>query len=120
MWKKRLASFTYAFTGIWTLVRTQPNARIHALATLIVTLAGLFFGLGRTEWLFLLWAMALVWATEAINTALEFLTDLVSPGYHELAGKAKDVAAAAVLICAFFAAITGIVIFLPHVKALFF
>ncbi len=58
-------------------------------------------------------------ALEAVNTALEYLTDLISPTYHPLAGKAKDAAAGAVLLGALGAAVVGAVIFGPKVAALF-
>lgn len=112
--KKRIQSFRYAFRGIRVLVATQANARIHLLALLIVVAAGIGFGIQPLEWTFLIGAMTLVLAMEALNTALEFLTDLVSPDYHVLAGKAKDVAAAAVLISAFGAALTGLLILGPY------
>lgn len=111
---QRLRSFGYAFRGITVLLRTQVNARIHLLATIVVVAAGLKVGVSRGEWLALLVAMALVWTAEAFNTALEFLTDLASPESHPLAGKAKDVAAAAVLIAAFFAVVIGVVVFSAH------
>lgn len=62
--------------------------------------------------------IALVISLEALNTAIEHLTDLVSPDYHPLAGKAKDVAAAAVLIAAMGAAVAGGLIFLPKITVL--
>ena len=117
--KKRLQSFGYAFKGIATLIRTQPNAQIHLLATVVVVAAGVFFEVGRGEWTALLLAMALVWTAEALNTAVEFLTDLVSPDPHPLAGKAKDVAASAVLIAAIFAVAVAVFVFWPYVSARF-
>ncbi len=117
MLKKRLNSFRYAWAGIVTLFRTQPNARIHLLFTMGVVAAGVFFGLSQMEWCLVSLAIAMVLAAEAFNTALEFLTDLVSPGLHPLAGKAKDVAAAAVLLTAIGAAVVGCLIFFPKVYA---
>ncbi|MDD2633836.1 MAG: diacylglycerol kinase family protein, partial [Bacteroidales bacterium] len=67
------------------------------------------------EWILLLIVVGMVWAAEAINTALELLIDLVSPQKHPLAGRAKDVAAAAVLITAIIAALVGVILFAPHV-----
>jgi diacylglycerol kinase len=110
----RLRSFGYAFKGIAHLVRSQPNAQIHLLATVVVTGLGLWCGLSRWEWSILLLCMALVWTAEAINTALEHLTDLASPDFHPLAGKAKDVAAAAVLLAAIFAAVIAGIVFVPY------
>ena len=111
--QRRIASFRFAFQGVRTLFRTQPNARIHLLASTVVI--GLAWGVGcsPTEWAILVLTMVAVLVAEAFNTALEFLTDLASPEYHELAGKAKDVAAAAVLFTAIVALGVAIFIFLP-------
>ena len=113
--KKRAASFGYAFKGVRILVFTQPHIIIHLVAAAIVIAAGFLYGISKTEWLFIVIAIALVLVTEAINTAIEFTIDLISPNHHPVAGKAKDVAAAAVLIAAFFAVIVGLVVFLPKV-----
>ncbi len=111
--QKRLRSFYYAGKGIKYLLRTQPNAWIHSLLTLMVLFFGFFFQIDTLEWCILLIAIAMVLAAEAFNTALETVVDLVSPDYHQLAEIAKDVASGAVLITAFFAALVGIIVFLP-------
>lgn len=117
--RKRANSFRHAFRGLYDLFRSQPNARIHLLAAALVVGAGFFLHISRSEWLILIGWMAVVIALEAVNTALEYLTDLVSPGHHPLAGKAKDAAAAAVLVAAIGAAVSGLVIFLPKIAAFF-
>lgn len=113
MLKKRIDSFGFAFKGIFDLFLTQPNAKIHAFAAIFVVLCGWYFGISRTEWCLCVFAISSVLAAEAFNTGLEYLTDLVSPDYHVLAGKAKDAAAAGVLLTAIGAVIVGLVIFLP-------
>jgi diacylglycerol kinase len=115
--KKRAASFRYAFQGLVDLFKTQPNARIHAASTLLVICAGVYFHLSHLEWAAILGCIALVISLEAVNTAIEYLTDLISPDQHPLAGKAKDVAAAAVLLAAFGAVLVGLIIFLPKFLA---
>ena len=117
MLQKRIESFGYAFKGIATLFTSQPNARIHATVLGLVILAGFYFQIERSEWLTIVLISALVLSAEAMNTAIEFVVDLVSPDYHPLAGKAKDVAAAAVLLAAFGAVIIGLIIFLPDRKS---
>lgn len=114
--RKRLQSFRYAFRGMALLLLTQPNARVHLVATGVVVLAGVYFQVNTSEWVALVLTMGLVWVAEALNTALEFLTDLVSPGHHDLAGKAKDVAAGAVLIAAIAAVVVAGIIFLPYLR----
>jgi diacylglycerol kinase (ATP) len=110
----RLRSFRYAGRGLRILITSQHNAWIHAGATLVVVAAGLGFEIGRNEWLALILAMVAVWTTEAMNTALEFLSDAASSEFHPLVEKAKDVAAGAVLICAIGALAVGVLVFAPH------
>ena len=110
----RLRSFGHAFRGLKVLLQTQPNARIHAVATVLVVAAGLAFGISPVEWALIVLAIASVWTAEAINTSIEFLVDLVSPEPHPLAGKAKDVAAGGVLVAAIGSAFVGGFVFGPH------
>jgi diacylglycerol kinase (ATP) len=110
----RLRSFGHAFRGLKVLLQSQHNARIHAVATILVVAAGAFLRLSSTEWALIALAIVCVWATEALNTAIEFVLDLVSPELHPLAAKAKDVAAAAVLIAAFGSAVVGGFVFGPY------
>ena len=114
----RIRSFKSAFSGIAIMLRTQQNAWIHAAATVAVVSAGIAFGISSAEWRWLILAIVSVWTMEAMNTALEFLTDLASPSFHPIAGKAKDVAAGAVLISAIGAACIGAAIFGPYLKSM--
>jgi len=115
MLKKRLESFKYAFAGICDLFKTEPNAIIHLVAAILVIALGFFFSISKTEWCLIIFAIAIVFSAEAFNTAIEHLTNKVSPDYNELAGKTKDAAAAAVLLAAIGAAIVGFIIFLPKI-----
>lgn len=114
----RIRSVKFALRGIRTMVASQHNAWIHALATVVVTAAGLFLGLSWPEWCWIVLAIVSVWTAEALNTAFEFLTDVASPHFHPLAEKAKDVAAGAVLLSAIGAAIIGALVFWPKVVGL--
>ena len=120
MLKKRLESFKYAFKGIATLFKSEVNARIHLFFTCLVIPMGFYFQVALWEWCLLILCIALVLSAEAVNTAIEKLTDLISPDYHPLAGQAKDVAAAAVLLLAIGAAIIGLLIFVPKIYTSFF
>jgi len=111
-------SFVFAFRGIGFLLRTQTNARLHLAATVVVIGAGFGFQISRAEWLAVVAAIGLVWTAEGMNTAIEAVVDLVSPEAHPLAGRAKDVAAGAVLIAAGVAAVIGVLIFGPRLLAL--
>ena len=119
MLRERLNSFKYAIKGIGLLF-TEPNAKIHLGFTLLTIAGGFFFSVSQLEWCILILAISSVLAAEGLNTAIEYLTDLVSPNHHELAGKTKDVAAGAVLILALGAAIVACIIFLPKIYDRFF
>ncbi len=108
---KFLKSVPFALKGLRALVRSENNARIHLLATGAVVVAGVGLRVSKTDWLWLLLAVTLVWLTEAFNTALEKLVDLVSPNHHPLAGQVKDLAAAAVLLAALFALVVAGLVF---------
>lgn len=117
MWsfvRARMRSFQYAFQGIADTIRSQPNAWIHLTAVVVVSIAGAWVELERWEWVAIVLCFALVLGAEACNTAIEHLTDLVSPDYHPLAGRAKDAAAAAVLFLAIGTVLVAVLIFWPY------
>ena len=102
------------------MLRTQHNAWIHALATVGVLFAGLYFDLTADEWCWIMLAMTSVWTAEALNTAFELLADATTQEYHPLIGRAKDVAAGAVLLAAIGAAVIGLIILGPRICAFLF
>lgn len=116
----RYHAFGYAFRGWWYVVRTQKNAWIHSVATALVLLLAAWLRLPARDWAVLLLAIALVWTAEFINTALEAVVDLASPGRNPLAARGKDVGAAAVLIAALISVITGLLILGPPLWARLF
>ena len=109
----RLRSFVFAFKGLRFVIRSQHNFLIHLVIAFIVVFAGLACRLNGTEWCMIVLAMSLVFSMEVMNTAIENLVDLVSPGHHEQAGMVKDIAAGAVLIAAVSSVIVGLIIFIP-------
>ena len=114
--KKRIKSFGYAFKGIAKFVSGEVNAWIHCTAIVVVTLMGFYFHITPTEWTAVVICFGMVLAAEGFNTAIERLVNLVSPGFHPIAGDVKDIAAGAVLVCAISAAIVGLIIFVPYLK----
>jgi diacylglycerol kinase (ATP) len=116
--RRRAASFGHALRGVGAALRSEVHLQFHAVSTVVVIGLGFYFGLSVLEWALVALAVAGVWAAELFNTAVETLTNLVSPGYHPLAGKAKDVAAGAVLLAALGALVVGALVFGPRVWAL--
>lgn len=111
--RTRWASFRYAGAGLCHAFRTQPNVRVHTAISLGVIGLAAWLRVGRSDWLWLIIAMALVWGTELINTSIEALVDKVSPDWHPLAKASKDVAAAAVLVCVLAAILIGLLVLGP-------
>lgn len=111
----RVRSFKYAGRGLWLTLKSQHNAWIHAVATIVVIIAGLWFGISRAEWCLVVLASAAVWTAEALNTAIELLADATCKEVNPLIGQAKDIAAGAVLITAIAAVITAVLVFRPYV-----
>ena len=111
----RFRSFRYAVRGVGIMLKSQHNAWLHLLGTILVCALGLFFRLSSGEWCWLIATIMVVWTAEALNTAFEFLCDVASPEYHPLVTKAKDTAAGAVLICAIGSTVVGLLIFGPHI-----
>ncbi|WP_222619661.1 MULTISPECIES: diacylglycerol kinase family protein [Pontibacter] len=116
--KKRYNSFKFAIKGINSAVRSEPHMRLHILAAIGVILLGIIFRVTKVEWCLLAGSIGLVITAEIFNTSIETLTNLVSPQHNPLAGKTKDLAAAAVLVAAITAAIVGLIIFVPYVQDL--
>ena len=108
-----LASFKHAFSGMWHVLRTQRNARIHLSVALVVVALGLWLGLSHTEWAIIALTIGLVLVAEAFNTVAEAAVDLATAEYHPLAKIAKDVAAGAVLLMAIAAVVVGLLILGP-------
>jgi diacylglycerol kinase (ATP) len=110
---KRILSFRFAFEGWSYVLRSQHNAWIHTVATIVVLILALWLRVSRLEWAILILTIAFVWSAEFANTALEAVIDLISPEKHPLAKIAKDVAAGAVLVSACAAVLIGLLLLGP-------
>jgi diacylglycerol kinase (ATP) len=115
----RIKSVRHALRGLGTMIKYEHNAWIHALATLTVTGFGFYFGFRAYEWCWVALAVVSVWTSEALNTAFEFLADVASPEFHPMVEKAKDVAAAAVLVTCLGAIVIGAMVMGPYILRLF-
>lgn len=111
---KFIASFGYAFQGLWYALRTQRNIRVHLAVAIVVTIAGVFLRISALEFAMLYVAITGVFIAEMFNTVCEICVDLAQPDYHPLAKIAKDVAAGAVLLSAMLAVAIGIFVLGPH------
>lgn len=116
--QSRIKSFSHAFAGIAVAFKTQANLKIHFLVTLLVLGVSVYFDLEKTEWLFVLSAIFLVWILELLNTAIEALCDLYSSEFNPKIKFIKDVAAGAVLLGAFYALAVAGIVFIPKIVSL--
>lgn len=109
-------SFDCAAKGIIWVTAGQRNMKLHLLAAVAVIVAAVRFEISYLETALIFFAIGLVVVAEMVNTAIEATVDLVTREYNPLAGRAKDAAAGAVLLAAFFSVTVGILVFLPYVK----
>ncbi|HAH25966.1 MAG TPA: diacylglycerol kinase [Prolixibacteraceae bacterium] len=115
---KRFKSFAYAWNGIKILLREEHNSRIHLVAAIGVVMAGFFFKISALEWMGIVFAIGLVIVLEIINSAIENISDFISPGMNDQIKKIKDLSAAGVLVGAITAAIIGLIVFVPKIMKL--
>jgi len=115
-----LRSFVYAWQGLVYAIRTQRNARVHAIIGAAAIALGFILHISPVEFAMIFVAITLVFIAEMFNTVAEACVDLVTREYHPLAKIAKDVAAGAVLLNAILSVVIGILVFGPHLLALFF
>lgn len=117
--KERIKSFSFAFNGIFLLVKNEHNFWIHLLAIVITTAAGFFFNLNAGEWVTIVICFGVVLMAEGFNSSIEALANKVSPEKDPLIKQTKDIAAGAVLIVSIMALIVACIIFIPKITALF-
>ncbi len=111
--KSRLGSFKFAFHGLSALLKYQHNSRIHLVAALFAIILGLLLRLNMYEWCLIIIVTGLVFLTELLNSSIEALADHIDPEWQERIMLAKDYSAAAVLVAAIIALLTGGIIFIP-------
>ncbi|MFN3755578.1 MAG: diacylglycerol kinase family protein [Flavobacterium sp.] len=118
--KGRLKSIGIAAKGAIHLIMTEHSIISQLVIALLVTLAGFYFQISKTEWMFQVFAIGLVLSIEGMNTALEKFLDLEHPEEHAVVGKIKDIAAGAVLFAGIASIIIGCIIYIPYLKESFF
>ncbi|OAB29382.1 diacylglycerol kinase (ATP) [Flavobacterium fryxellicola] len=109
----RLKSVSYALKGALKLITTEHSVMVQFSLGILVTIAGFYFGISKTEWLFQTLAIGLVLSIEGLNTAIEKIADFIHPNYHERIGFIKDIAAGAVFFAAMTAIVIGLIIYIP-------
>lgn len=105
-------SFINAFNGFFQAVAKERNMKIHIVVAIMVIILGMLFKLDTPRWIAVIIAIGLVFVCELFNTAIELLTDMVSPEYSKQAKRVKDTSAAAVLVSAVISVIIGTIVFL--------
>ncbi len=114
-----IQSFRVAFNGLKYALTSQRNLKIQGILALIAIILGITLKITRMEWAIVLTCIGLVMGLELMNTALEILLDKIHPEHDDAIGRAKDVAAAAVLLTSICSALAGIYVFYVRISALF-
>ncbi|MGK4568390.1 diacylglycerol kinase family protein [Flavobacterium sp. 3HN19-14] len=114
----RLKSFRYAFIGAYKLITTEHSIMTQFSIGILLTIAGFYFGISKTEWLFQTMSIGLVLSIEGLNTAVEKIADFIHPDFHEKIGFIKDIGAGAVFFAAIAALAIGLIIYVPIITAM--
>ncbi len=114
MTSRRILSFKYALSGIFTALKEEPNLKFHFLAGILVIITGLILNISKADWMIILFLIGFVISLELTNTAIEAVTDAFTDKEHPRAKYAKDISAGAVLVASITSAVIGILIFLPY------
>lgn len=114
----RLKSFKYAILGAYKLVTTEHSIMVQFSLGILVTIAGFYFNISKTDWLFQTMAIGLVLSIEGLNTAVEKIADFIHPDFHNKIGFIKDIAAGAVFFAAVVAIAVGLIIYIPIIQNL--
>lgn len=110
---KRIKGGGYALKGAYLLLRHEASIQVQAAIGIVMTIAGFYFNISPTEWMFQIFAIGLVLSVEGMNTAAEEIANFVHPDFHKKIGFIKDVAAGAVFFAALTAVIIGCFIYIP-------
>lgn len=117
--KRLVKSFTYAFRGLFKIVREEQNLRVHFVVAWLVVLLGFFLKIKPVEWTIIILAISLVILMEVINSAVERVSDVLKPRIHDYVKEIKDIMAAAVMVSSLVAVIIGFIIFSPYLLKVF-
>jgi diacylglycerol kinase (ATP) len=109
----RLKSMGFALKGAIKLITTEHSVMVQFLIGVLLIVAGIYFDITMTEWLFQTLAIGLVLSIEGLNTAVEKIADFIHPNFHEKIGFIKDIAAGAVFFAAMTAIAIGLMIYVP-------
>jgi len=109
----RLKSIGYAFKGMLILLKTEASIQVQFFIAIVMTIAGFYFEISKTEWIAQLSMIGLVMSIEGINTSIEYIADFVHPEHHPKIGLIKDIAAGAVFIASIIAVIIAGIIYIP-------
>lgn len=110
----RLKSMGFALKGAIKLITTEHSVMVQSSIAILMIIAGFYFEITKTEWMFQILVFGLVLSIEGLNTAVEKVADFIHPDYHERIGFIKDIAAGAVFFAALTAIAIGLLIYLPR------
>lgn len=114
----RIKGAKYALKGAFILIRTEASIQAQFSIAILLIIAGFYFNISTTEWMFQVLAIGGIMSVEGINTAIEEIADFIHPDYNHKIGLIKDIAAGAVFIAALVGLIIGLIIYVPKIIAL--
>ena len=116
--KYQIKSFGWAIVGLSYFFRSEIKPWLHLLGSILTIVAGILFGINKTEWLFIILAIGIVFLAEILNTILERISEFIPDKHDAMRGRIKDMSAGLVLFTAIISLSIGIAIFLPDILEL--
>lgn len=116
--KKHVRSQSFAWNGLFLIIKSQLNFRLEMFATIAAIVAGFYFKISLIEWYGVLFSVTLVLIAEAMNSSIESACDAITTKRRGAIRYAKDVAAGAVLLAAAAALVIGYMVFWPYIQPL--
>jgi undecaprenol kinase/diacylglycerol kinase (ATP) len=113
-WKKLIRSFRHAFNGLIYLAKYERNFKVHLVFLVVILALAFYFDFSIVEFIIIIMVSGMVLITEAINSGIEIILDIIYPEHNGKSKIIKDALAGAVLVAASVAAIVGILLFIRH------
>lgn len=97
-WQRWLNAIKYSHAGFQSAWKNEAAFREEIILAIVLIPLALWLGKTNIEQVLLIGSVLLVLIVELLNSAIEAIVDLVSPEFHILAARAKDMGSAAVSV----------------------
>jgi len=112
----RFKAICYSITGALHLIKTENAIQAQLFFSLCFVVAGFYFEISKIEWMFQILAIGMILFSEALNTAIEKISDFIHPDYNKKIGLIKDISAGSVFFSVVFGLVVALLIYYPKIS----